>query len=84
MTFEDAILLILRDLKTNLCKDNQKRLESVLYIKVYAKELLKNVFFVYVEMSDARLLYQSPLKPLTHQRDFDLKCTQDILHFHIT
>ena len=87
--FEDIILIFLRDLKTKLCKHNQKEVESVHYIKVYAKGVLKNDF-VYVETSDTNLLFtqiytnsQLCPKPLTHQRDFDLKYTEDILLFHI-
>ena len=37
-------------------KHNQKEFESVYYIKVYVKGVLKNGF-VYVETSDANLLY---------------------------
>ena len=76
MTLEDVILIFLKDLKTKLCKHNQKEVESVHYIK----SKLKNGF-VYVEISDADLLYQFRSKPLTHQTDFDLKYTQDILLF---
>ena len=79
MTLEEVIL---RNLKTKLCKHNQKEVKSVHYIKVYAKGALKNGF-VYVETSDANLLYQLRSKLLIHQRDFDLKYTQDILLFHI-
>ena len=82
MTLEDAILIFLRDLKTKLCKHNQKEVESVHYIKVYTKRVLKNGL-VYVETSDPNLLYQLRSKPLIHQRDFDLKYTQDILLSHI-
>ena len=64
---EDLILIFLRDLKTKLCKHNQKEAESVHYIKAYAKGVLKNGF-VYVETSDTNLLYQLHSKPLTHQR----------------
>ena len=53
---EDVILIFLTDLKSKLCKHNQKEFESVYYIKVYAKGVLKNGF-VYVETSDANLLY---------------------------
>ena len=45
---EDVILIFLIDLKTKLCKHNQEEVESVHYIKVYAKGVLKNGF-VYVE-----------------------------------
>ena len=79
---EDVIMIFLRDVKIKLCKHNQKEVESVHYIKVFAKGVLKNGF-VYVETSDANLLYQLRSKPLIHQRDFDLKHTQDILLFHI-
>ena len=72
VTFEDVVLILLKDLKTKLCKHNQKEVESVHYIRVYAKGVLKNGF-VYVETSDANLLYQLRSKPLTHQRDFDLR-----------
>ena len=75
---EDIILFFLRDLETNLSKHNQKVVESVHYIKVYTKVVLKNDF-VYVETSDSNLLYQLHSKPLDHQRDFDLKYIQDIL-----
>ena len=81
MTLKNVILVFLRDLKTKLCKHNQKEVRPVHYIKVYAKGVLKNGFF-YVESSDANLLYQLRSKPLTHQRDFDLKYTQDILLLH--
>ena len=80
VTLEDVTLIFLRDLKTKLCKHNQKEVESVHYIKVYAKGVLKNGF-VYLETSDANLLYQLRSKPLIHQGDFDLKYTQDILLF---
>ena len=82
MTLEDVILIFLEDLETKLCKHNQTEVESVHYIKVYTKQVLKNGF-VYVENSDANLLKQLRSKSLTHQRNFDLKCTQDILLFHI-
>ena len=39
--------------------------------------MIKNGF-VYAETSDVNLLYQLRSKPLNHQRDFDLKYTQDI------
>ena len=81
MTLEDVILISLKDLKTKLCNHNEKEVESVHYIKPYAKGLLKNGF-AYVETSDANLLYQLRSNPLTHQTDFDLKYTQDILLFH--
>ena len=79
---EDMILIFLRDLKTKLWRHNQKEDESEHYIKVYAKGVLKNGF-VYVGTSDINLLYQLRSKPSTHQRDFDLKYTQDILLLHI-
>ena len=79
---EDVILIFLRDSKTKLCKHNQKEVESVHYIKVDAKGVLKNGF-VYVETLGANLLYQLRSNPLTHQRDFDLKCTKDVLLFDI-
>ena len=82
MTLEDVILIFLRDLKRKQCKFNQKEVESVHHIKAYSKGMLKNGF-VYVEISGANLLYQLRSKPLTHQADFDLKYTQDILLFHI-
>ena len=84
MTLEDVILSFLRDLKTKLCKHNQKKVESVHYIKVYTKGVLKNGF-VYVETSGKNLLYQLRSRRLTHQTDFDLKYTQVffILLFHI-
>ena len=69
--------MFLRDLKTKLYKHNQKEVESVHYIKAYAKGMLKKGL-VYVETADVNLLYQLHSKPLTHQRDFDLKYTQDI------
>ena len=75
--FEDVILIFLRDLKIKFCKHNQKEVESVHFIKVYTKGR-----FVYVQTSDTNLLYQLCSKPLTHQGDFDLKYTQDILLFH--
>ena len=43
---------------------------------------LKNGF-VYVEVSDADLLYQFRSKPMTHQTDFDLKYNRDILLFRL-
>ena len=47
--------------------------------------MLKNGFVcVETVLSDANLLYQLRSKILSHQRDFDLKDTQDILLFHIT
>ena len=67
----EEILIFLRDLKTRLCKHDQKEVESVHYIKVYAKGLLKTIF--YVKTSYANLLCQLHSKPLTHQGDFDLK-----------
>ena len=82
MTLEKVILKFLRDLKNKLSKHNQKDVESVHYTKVYTKGVLKNDF-ADVETSGANLLYQLRSKPLTHQRDFDLKYTQDILLFHI-
>ena len=57
VTLEDVILIFLRYLKTKLCKHNQKEVESMHYIKAYAKGVLKKDF-VYVETSDANLLYQ--------------------------
>ena len=42
------------------------------YIKVYVKEVLKNGF-VYVDTSDTNFLYELRSKPLTHQKDFDVK-----------
>ena len=82
MTLEDVILISLKDFKTNLCNHNEKEVESVHYIKAYAKGPLKNGF-TYVETSDGNLLYQLCSNPLTHQTEFDLKYTQDILLFHI-
>ena len=82
MTLEGVILICLRDLKTKLCKHNQKEVESVHYKKIYAKRLLKNGF-VYLESSDVNLLDQLCSKLPTHQTDFNLKHTQDILLFHI-
>ena len=79
---EDATLIFLRDLKTKLCKHNQKEVESVHYIKFYANGVLKSGF-VYVETSDANLLYELRSKPLTPWADFDLKYTLDILLFHL-
>ena len=79
---EDVILIFLREFKIKLCKHNEKEVLSVHYIKVYAKGVLKNDF-VYVETSDENLLCQLRSKPLTHQRDFDLKYTLDILLLHI-
>ena len=79
---EDVILIFLRDLKTKLCKHNQKEVESVHYLEVHAKGEFKHGF-VYVETLDTNLLYQLHSKPLTHQRDFDVKYTQDILLLHI-
>ena len=73
-------LAFLRDLKTKLCRHNQKEIESMHYIKVCIKGVLKNGF-VYVETSDTNLLYQLCSKPLSHQRDFGVKYTQDILLF---
>ena len=83
MTLEDVILSFLRDLKTKLCKHNQKKVESVHYIKVYTKGVLKNGF-VYVETSGKNLLYQLRSRRLTHQTDFDLKYTQDIFYFTVS
>ena len=54
---EDVILIFLRDLKTKLCKHNQKEVESVHCIRVFVKGLLKNGF-VFVETSEENLLYQ--------------------------
>ena len=54
---KDMTLIFLRDLKTKLCNHNQKEVESMHYIKVYSKGVLKNDF-VYVETSDASLIYQ--------------------------
>ena len=82
VTHEDVILIFLRDLKTNLYKHNHKEVESVHYIKVYANMVLKNDF-ICVETSHMNLLYQLRSRPLTHQRAFDLKYTQDILQLHI-
>ena len=67
VTFEDVILIFLRDLKTKLCKHNKKEVESVHYVKAYAKAILKS-FIVYVETSDPNLLYQLRSKPLSQQR----------------
>ena len=78
---EDVILIFLRDLKTNLCRHNQNEVESVHYTEVSAKEVLKNCF-VSAETSDTNSIYQLCSKPLTHQRDLDLKYTQDILLLH--
>ena len=72
LTLEDVFLIFLSDLKTKLSKHNQKEVESMHYIKVYVKEVLKNGF-VYVDTSDTNLLYELRSKPLTHQRDFDVK-----------
>ena len=44
VALEDVILIFLIDLKTKLCKLNQKEVESVHYIKVYSKGLLKKSF----------------------------------------
>ena len=77
---EDVILIILRDLRTKLGKDNKNKVELEHYIKV-TKGVLKNEF-VYVETSDRNLPYQLHSKPLTHKRDFDLKYTQNILLLH--
>ena len=81
MTLEDITLIFLRDLKTKVGKHNQKEVESGHYIKVYAKRILRNDF-LYVETSNANLLYQLRSKPLTHQRDFDLMYTLEILLLH--
>ena len=83
MTLEDVTKLFKRfENQAVKTKDNQKEAKSVHYIKVYAKEVLRNGF-VYVETSVANLLHQLRSKPLTHQIDFDLKHIQDILIFHI-
>ena len=63
---EDIILIFLKDLKTKLCKHNQKEVESVHYIRVYAEGVLKNGL-VYVETSNANSLYQLRSKPLTRE-----------------
>ena len=52
------------------------------YINVNAKGLFKDDF-VYIETSDANLLYKLRSKPLNPQRDSDLKYMQDILLLHI-
>ena len=78
---EDVILIFLRDLKTNLCGHNQNEVGSVHYTEVSAMEVLKNCF-VSAETSDTNSIYQLCSKPLTHQRDLDLKYTQDILLLH--
>ena len=72
--FEDVILIFLRDGKTKLCKHNQKEVESVHYLKVYAK----GMFSLYRNFRCEFTLNQSCSKPLIHQKDFDLKYTQDI------
>ena len=82
MTVEDVISIFLRDFKTKLCKHNQKEVEPVHYINVNAKGLFKDGF-VYIETSDANLLYKLRSKPLNPQRDSDLKYMQDILLLHI-
>ena len=53
--FEDVVIIFLRDLKTKLCKHNQKEVASAYYINVYAKGVLINDFF-YVETSDTNLI----------------------------
>ena len=55
MKFEDVVIIFLRDLKTKLCKHNQKEVASAYYINVYAKGVLINDFF-YVETSDTNLI----------------------------
>ena len=82
MPLEDVILIFFRDLKTKLSKNNKKEIESVHYIKIYEKGMLKNGF-LYIETSDTTLLYQLRSKLLTHRRDFDLRKSQDILLLHI-
>ena len=52
---EDAVLIFLKDVKTKLCKHNQKEIESLYGIKVYAEVVLRNNF-VYAETSDMNLL----------------------------
>ena len=51
MTLENVILIFFIDLKAKLSKHNKKEIESVHYIKIYEKGILKNGF-LYVEMSD--------------------------------
>ena len=95
VTLEYVISIFLKDLKTTLCKHNQKEVEAVRYIKVYAKGVVKNGF-VYKEISDTNLLYQfrdwlnqqmlgsseSFIRSEdVHWRDF-LKYNQDILLLH--
>ena len=58
-------------MKTKLCKHNQKEVESVHYVKVYAKDVLRNGS-VYAEASATNLLYQLRSRPLTHQRDLKI------------
>ena len=67
VTVEDVILIFFfeRDPKTKLCKHNRKEVESVHYIRVYAKGMLKNGC-VHAEASDANSLYQLRSKPSTH------------------
>ena len=72
--------IFLGDLKIKLCKHNQKDVEWVHYVKVYTTGVLKNGF-LYEETSDANLLCQLRLKSLTHQRDFNVKYTHNILLF---
>ena len=44
VTLEGVILIFLKDLKTKLCKLNQKEFESMHYIKVYSKGVSKKRF----------------------------------------
>ena len=75
VTFEDVILIFVRDLKTNLCKHNQKDFESVNYIYVYAKGLLN----LAMEKLQTRIYF---INYVQSHRDFDLKYIQGILLLH--
>ena len=75
MTLEDVILIFLRDLKTKLCKHNQKEVEWVHYIKVYAKGVLSCLcgnFWSEFTLSIAFKAIDSPerLWPKIHPRYF--------------
>ena len=55
VTFEALISTFFKGLKTKLCMHNQKKVESGLYLKLFATRVLKSNFF-YVETSDTALL----------------------------